>query len=220
MSNGVNAPYGLSPFQYLGGAPWDGKVRTYLIAPGLPISIFSGDPVTISSTGTGKISGTIYPYNPATSTTIAPVGVFVGCKYVVPGQTVANSTTSFSYWPSGQTLAPGTVALAMVVDDPFVVYKIQTDAAAGVLQTSLGLNFNITYTPGSGNAQSGSSVAALASGTSAATSTLPLKIVGTPVSDMRGAPTYSTASAPIPYNDVLCLINSHYYKLGTTATLG
>lgn len=230
MSNGINAPYGFSPYQYLGGAPWDGKVNTYFVLPGFSVSIFSGDPVAASAgveyAGT---SGYIVPWDQTLASTIPILGIFVGCKYIPAGAAGANSPISSPYWPASAQVAPNTPVVAMVVDDPYVIYKIQTDnSAAGVSILSNGLNSSIVFTPGTGNTATGSSVVALSAANVATTSTLAAKIVGAPVKNLNGYPGFAQSSSAGTlsnfgegsFNDVLVMINNHTLKAGTTANRG
>lgn len=214
MSNGVNSPYGLAPHHYLGGAPWDGKARTYTIATSFSASIFWGDPVTLSAgTAYPSTAGNIIPWNPATSTTIAPLGVFVGCKYIPAGQSLANAPTSFQYWQGGTQVAAGSPILAMVTDDPYIVYKIQTNGVFPIAQL-LNANYNIAFTPGTGNTTTGSSVATFDVGSLGSAVTLPLRPIGAPAIGLNNAG--PNLSGSVSYNDIFCVFNNHQFKTGTT----
>ena len=51
-----NTPYGLRPYAYMSGAPYNGAVRTYYVPVGNATALFLGDPVVLitnSSDGNG-----------------------------------------------------------------------------------------------------------------------------------------------------------------------
>jgi len=153
------APYGLRPINLIGGRPFSGSTRQIKIASGYAVNIFHGDIVKLVAAGVvEKDVGT---------TTATPVGVFMGCVYTDPG---SSQKTFRQYWPTGTVASD---AYAYVVDDPDVLFQIQGDAA--VAQTTLGSNFAIVQTAGS--TSTGNSKVALDASTTAATATLPLRLV-------------------------------------------
>ena len=65
-------PYGFRPVGLLGGGDWSNSIRHIKLTNSYGTSIFYGDAVKVVSTGTvEKDSGT---------TTMTPVGIFVGCS--------------------------------------------------------------------------------------------------------------------------------------------
>ena len=46
MAN-VNAPYGIRPYAYRSGAPYNGAVRTYYVPVGNGTALYFGDPVIL-----------------------------------------------------------------------------------------------------------------------------------------------------------------------------
>lgn len=140
MSN-TNAPFGLSPVRHLFG----GVIRPneYTIADGYNTALYMGDPVAV--TGTGRNIGI------ATASTGSVVtGVFQGCKYI----NALGDTVWSKYWPASQAIKSGTVAIAYVLDDPFVLYEIQSDVT-GIAEADIRLLTNLASA--TGNAGSGTS---------------------------------------------------------------
>jgi len=112
MAN-VNSPFGLRPVRHQSG----GEIRTneYSIASAYNTNIFHGDPIEM--TGTGK------NIQLAAAGNADNIGVFVGCRYV----NSQGEQKSSKYWPAS-TVATDIVAL--VYDDPFIVYEFQCDTLA------------------------------------------------------------------------------------------
>lgn len=116
----VNNPSGFKPVRHAFG----GVVRSsrYYIASGLASNIFLQDPVI--------------PVNTNKRINVAAAGnrlqgVFGGCSYVN-----AAGDTKFGYWPTGTTLKSGTVAEALVYDDPNILFEAQ--AVLVLAQTDIG----------------------------------------------------------------------------------
>lgn len=149
MAYGVNAPFGLRPISSITGGSWTEKVNEYYISSttangittGYANPIFTGDPVVFNTANTAPVNGvggylvtagTIAVYSPrytdnAPSTfAAAPIlGVFMGCEYYST-VTGTNNLIKSPYWPGGAQVIPGTPIKAYVIDDPEVVYDIQT----------------------------------------------------------------------------------------------
>lgn len=154
MAN-VNAPSGLKPTRHQTG----GQIRLsqYSIASGYGTSIFSGDPVV--QTGTGK--------NIAASAagTTNSIGVFAGVRYVdAQGRQIFAPA-----WPAG-TVA--TEIVALVYDDPDIVFEAQIDTIA---EADVGLLAD--WALGTGSLATGVSGAYVDSATKATTGTS-LRIIG------------------------------------------
>jgi hypothetical protein len=149
-------PYGLLPIRKIGSASNSTGLTSYKILNGYTTSIFYGDVVKLGSDGTiQKDTGT------ATAT---PLGVFMGCQYT-------DATMGFitrQYWPAS-TVA--TDAVALVCDDPDMVFKVQTNTS--VATTDVGLNAALVQTAGS----TATGKSAVAIGSLAATGTLPVRVI-------------------------------------------
>jgi hypothetical protein len=193
-------PYGLRAVNELGGLPYAGSTRTFLINPaGYNANIFNGSIVSVVSTGyielvttVGSSAGNIFP--------AGTVGVFVGCSFVnAQGQTMYSQ-----YYPANTT----GVVQALVIDDDRTVFQVQ--AAGTLTQAALGENaiLQTAQSTSTGSTTTGNSNTAISIST-AATSTYGLKIVGfvqSPFSTVGDA-----------YTDVLVKFNigSHAYNTGT-----
>ncbi len=157
MSFGVNAPEGFVPLTYQAAAPWTGKYNYYQIEPAYATSIGQGDLVCAGN------SGYIRKYLPADAiasknTGLAPIGVFLGCDYILPGsQTASNAVQNSPSWPANQTTRAGTPIMCRVSDDYDVIYTIQ---ASGVVNFS-SMNGNANFIDGVVDPVTGSSTASL-----------------------------------------------------------
>lgn len=112
MAN-TNAPHGLRAVKHMTG----GVVRTneYTIASAYNTNIFYGDQVEM--TGTGKNVAL------AAATNVDNIGMFAGCRYV----NAAGEQKFSKYWPA-DTVA--TEIVALVYDDPNIVFEAQCDTLA------------------------------------------------------------------------------------------
>ena len=125
-----DAAFGLRPSRMMGGAPYSGGQRRYRIASNTSGAIFQGDLLKQLTAGVvGRA---------AASSTVPVVGVFNGCQYTDPttgGQVYKN------YYP-GSIVADDIIAV--VIDDPNVVFSVQADDTFPV--ADLFGNFDIVYT--------------------------------------------------------------------------
>jgi hypothetical protein len=159
----VEAPYGLLPVNLIGGQVFAGSTRQIPIASGYNTSLFFGDVVTLTTTGTlVKETGT----NSAT-----PIGVFLGCSFTdsVYGKTFRQ------YYPAN-TVASDIVAY--VVDDPDTLFKVAVVSSGTTIGsvTRAAVGENTSLVQNAGNTATGNSRVA-ASQTTATTNTLPLRII-------------------------------------------
>lgn len=164
----VSAPYGLKPINLIGGQPYAGSTRMFKIASAYAANIFYGDVVKLvtagviqKETGTTTVSGN------------GVVGVFVGCTYTDP----STKQPRFSqYWPTG-TIASD--AQAYVVDDPDALFKVAT-VSSGTTVAYYGqalVGSNVALVQNSGNTNTGDSAVAIDGTSSAATASLPIRVV-------------------------------------------
>ena len=168
------SPYGLRAVNELGGLPYAGSTRTFLINPaGYAANIFNGSIVAVNSSGYLELVTT----NGDNSTPFpaGTVGVFVGCSYVnAQGQQIWSQ-----YYPSGTT----GVVTAEVIVDPNVTFQAQLDGS--VTQAALGANtfFAAAQSSSTGSTQTGNSNSALDA--TVQTTAAAFKIIGfaSPVSD-------------------------------------
>jgi len=175
-------PHGFRPIGLLGGGDWTSSVRHMKVTNSYGTSIFYGDVVKVVAAGTvEKDTGT---------TTMTPVGIFLGCSYTDPN----SSQPTYSQMWTASTSA--TDIMAYVCDDPNVVFQAQGDAS--LAQTALGNNVAVVQTAGSTSI--GHSKNAIDASTIATTKTLPVRIIG-----FVDGP---NSSAGDTYTDVLCKFNS------------
>ena len=195
-------PYGLRAVNELGGLPYAGSTRQFLINPaGYNTNIFNGSIVAVNTAGYLEIVTTVG----SSSTDVFPagtIGVFVGCSYVnAQGQVVYAQ-----FYPANTVAPAGTAITAYVIDDDRAVFQVQ---AAGTLgQTALGMNaiLNAVQSTSTGSTTTGNSNTAISISV-ASTATYAFKIVG--FVDMQGFSTVGDA-----YTDVLVKFNvgSHAYN--------
>lgn len=162
-------PYGLKPVNMIGGAPYSGGTRAIKIASGYGTNIFNGSVVMINGSGTLEIvttTGGVGDLFPA-----GTIGVFVGCQYTDAKMGFLHS----NYWPTGQVAAD---AVGFVVDDPNVVFQVQS--AGTISQTHLGQNIDLSagQTTSTGSTMTGNSTSAVDAGSAAvATTSVAFRIV-------------------------------------------
>ena len=193
------SPYGFKAVNELGGLPYAGSTRTFLIDPaGYNTNIFNGSIVAINSSGYINIVTT----NGDNSTPFpaGTIGVFVGCSYYnAQGQLIFSQ-----YYPANTT----GVVQAFVIDDDRAVFQVQADGSIG--QTGLGMNAILAavQSTSTGSTTNGNSNTAI-SATLAATSGYAFRIVGFVNS--------TTSQVGDAYTDVLVKFNpgSHSYSNAT-----
>jgi hypothetical protein len=201
----VQGAYGFIPVNLIGGRVFAGSTRMYPIASGYNTSIFFGDAVKPLNTGfIQKDTGT---------STMQPVGIFMGVQYVDPvyGLTFRQS------WTAGTVPQGAAAALAFVCDDPDAVFRIQADASMS--QSALFQNAGVTQ--GAGNATNGNSGVVLATATINTTNTLPLRIIGWAGNEVfpgtAGGQSCEVIAPGDAFPDVLVTWNSgtHFYRQST-----
>ena len=207
MAN-VDTPFGLRPIRHRNGAPYNGAVNPYYLRSDYAVATFIGDPViktgtsnlvAVSAAGVGDFDiGTLPTINKATAgATNRITGVIVGFA------PLPNDLTK-QYNPAS------TERVALVCDDPDVIFEIQSDGALSAAQVSL--NAVLIYTS-SGSTVSGLSGAELDSGTAtapAADATYQLMIQrasNTPGNDITAA-----------YCKVEVMISNHSEASGSTTS--
>tara|TARA_R100001086_G_scaffold237383_1_gene161398 strand:- start:29 stop:580 length:552 start_codon:yes stop_codon:yes gene_type:complete len=153
MAN-VDSPFGFVPSRHMSGSPI--RTNKYTITSGLAENIFNGDLVILTT------DGVITPHTAGEENNI---GVFAGVSY-----TASDGSYKYSeYWPSGTT---GTNIIAYVYDDPYIVFKVQSDGSPA--QTDIGSNAEVVA--GTGSTTTGQSAFELNS--SMASGTRTCKIIG------------------------------------------
>lgn len=150
-------PYGMKPVSLIGGRLFSGSTREIAITASYGTAIGFGDGVKLSSGYIVKDTGT---------TSMTPVGIFMGCSYIDAN---TKQLTFKQNWTAGNT---GTSPVAYVCDDPFALFQIQADGV--VAQANLGENASINQNAVSTD---GNSTNSLASASLANTTSFPLRVV-------------------------------------------
>jgi hypothetical protein len=198
------SPYGLRAVNELGGLPYAGSTRSFLIDPaGYNTNIFNGSIVAINTSGYINIVTT----NGDNSTPFpaGTIGVFVGCSFVnAQGQTMYSQ-----YYPANTASVNGSAITAYVIDDDRAVFQVQ--AAGTLAQTALGMNvfLNAVQSTSTGSTTTGNSNTAV-SISAAATSGYAFRVVG--FADVPGFSTVGDA-----FTDILVKFNpgAHSYSNAT-----
>ena len=190
MAN-VAEKYGLRPVRKLDGSPFINAQNRYRIASGYATAIYQGDLVK-PVTG-GGIERAV------ANTSDLVVGVFNGVFYTDP---TTQKPTYKNYYPGGVAAAD---IVANVIDDPYVVYSIDSDGAFAV--ADIFKNFAITN--GTGSTLTGISQVQLDYSVSGLTTS------GTVLQAIDISQDTQNSDAGSANVDVLVRINNHFYSQGT-----
>ena len=190
MAN-VAEKFGLRPVRKLDGSPFINAQNRYRIANNYGTAIYQGD--LVIPVATGGIQRAV------ANTSEAVLGVFNGVFYTDP---TTQKPTYSNYYP-GSIAADDIVA--NVIDDPSVVYKVDSDGAFAV--ADIFKNFAITNA--TGNTKTGISEVQLDYSVSGLTNS------GTVLQaiDISQDPQNNEAGAANV--DVLVRITKHFYDAGT-----
>ena len=198
------SPYGLKAVNELGGLPYAGSTRSFLIDPaGYNTNIYNGTIVYVNSsgylnivTGTGA-DGTTNSF-PGSGTLTGAVGVFVGCTYTnAQGQIIYSQ-----YYPANTASVQGSSITAYVIDDDRAVFQVQANGS--MAQTTLGNNVYLAnaQSTSTGSTTTGNSNVAVSS--SSVTTTAAFRIIGFVNS--------TTSQVGDAYTDLLVKFNPGYHS--------
>jgi len=200
------SPYGFRAVNELGGLPYAGSTRQFLIDPaGYNTNIFNGSIVRINTSGYLNIVTT--NGDDSTPFPAGTIGVFVGCSFVnAQGQTIYSQ-----YYPANTASVNGSAITAYVIDDDRAVFQVQS--AGTVTQAALGANvyLNAVQSTSTGSTTTGNSNTAVVAGSSAATTSgYAFRVVG-----FANVPGFSTVGDA--YTDILVKFNpgAHSYSNAT-----
>lgn len=196
MAN-ANTAFGLSPVEYLGGAPWNGQTRRYYIPSSDTNAYAIGDPVTLTgSADAAGVAGVVLA-TPGSGM----VGVIVGMGGLAYGGPSADPTNL------NTTVIPATKTKAYyvnVVDDPQVIFEVQEIGTGTALDAAaVGLNANLVAGTNSGFLSGW----LLTNTTEATTSTLDVKLLGL---------VQRSDNAFGAYAKWRVIMNNHVYRAGIT----
>ena len=188
----VSAPFGLQAINRIDGMPYAGAIRQIPVAAGFGTAIFDGDTVVINSDGylvksTSTDSGNI-------------VGVCMGGQYVnSSGQTVQGQ-----FIPALASTSTNP-ALAYVVDDPMVLFKVAVVTSGTTMGTAgrtvVGSNLPLVLNPG--NTATGNSAFAVTLTGAGTTATIPVRVIDV---------VPETATGADAFRELLVKINTHQYN--------
>ena len=208
------SPYGFRAVNELGGLPYAGSTRQFLINPaGYNTNIFNGSLVFVNTSGFLQIAtstGADDSTNgfPTGTANTGCIGVFVGCSYVnSQGQVIYAQ-----YYPANTVAPTGTAITAYVIDDDRAVFQVQS--AGSVTQAALGANvfLNAVQSTSTGSTTTGNSNTAVVAGSSAVTTTAAFRVVG--FVDMQGFSTVGDA-----FTDILVKFNPGYHSYSNAVGL-
>lgn len=168
MAN-ANTPYGLRPYAYRSGGPYNGAVRTYYVPVGNGTALYLGDPVQIvtnSSDGNGVQTAEIATAGGGTYV----LGAFMGISNNAGTATIPLLQSQTPYLPAS------TAAYIYVSDDPDLLYAIQEDSVGGAMVSGAS-GRNADLVAGSGSTYTSQSGWQLDSSTLQTTNTLQMRIV-------------------------------------------
>ena len=198
-------PYGLRAVNELGGLPYAGSTRQFLIDPaGYNTNIFNGSVVALNTSGFLNIVTT--NGDNSTAFPAGTIGIFVGCSYVnSQGQVIYAQ-----FYPANYAAPAGTAITAYVIDDDRAVFQVQS--AGIVTQAALGANvfLNAVQSTSTGSTTTGNSNTAVVAGSGAITTGGAFRVVG--FVDMQGFSTVGDA-----FTDILVKFNpgAHSYSNAT-----
>ena len=144
MAN-TSAPFGLRPVRNANGTPWTGKPGHYYLPTSDTHVVFIGDPVDVVGTSNTTevvcLGGTFPPgtLQTVTHATLADTNFVSGV--VVGFEAVTRDSTTYR--------EASTERVALVADDPDLIFEIQDDGATALTTSSVGLNAIIESGTGS-----------------------------------------------------------------------
>lgn len=144
----TSAPRGLKPISLLGGLPFAGSTREFLIKSGYSTAIFNGDVVGLANVASSTDDG--YLVREAVASEVNPIGVFLGCSYTDPS---TGQQTFRQYYPG--SIAASDIK-AVVTVNPFTLYEVQADDA--IAQTQLGMTADLVQTQAGSTATGNSGI--------------------------------------------------------------
>lgn len=135
MANPTGA-FGLRPVRYRSGADWNGKARPYLIPSGVTGDVFIGDPVDLAGTANSSLITVIGGEFAVGSLPTVDLATLADGNYMI-GVVVGFMPTSRDSAVYG---VGATDRVALVADDPDIVFQIRDDGATALGIASVGLN--------------------------------------------------------------------------------
>lgn len=160
MAN-TNAPFGLRPVRHANGTPWTGQARHYYIPSGDSTNYFIGDPVDIvGDSNDAEVFGQ-FPANTLSEIGLATLADGNKCIGAIVGFLPSNRDSTVYG-------AASTERVALVADDPDLIFEVQDDGGGTLSADTVGLNAILIS--GSGSTTTGLSGYAMDGGTGTAPS--------------------------------------------------
>ena len=205
-----DAPSGLRPVRFLSGAPWNGQTNMYLLDSGDGTATFVGDVVKLAG-GAGSagtiVNGIDVEGMPTIVQAAAGDTLLLG---VVAGFLPNTSNPSAVPYRLASTNR-----IALVVDDPFVIFEVQEDGVTGTL-IAADVGLNVDFIVGAGSTTTGQSGMEINSDGSLGTGTANLRILRlVPRPDNNLGTNATTASSDYTNGKFEVLINEHSFKSTT-----
>lgn len=202
MAN-VNAPRGLIPTKHLNGNPWNGKTTMYYLPATDGTAVFIGD--LVKTAGTSGAAGVV-----VAGQDVEGMMAITRITGGTTGQDIVGVVAGFLPDPTRLDLRhrlASTARIALVVDDPTVLFELQEDAdTTPIAAASVGLNAAVSTTAGS--ATTGLSGIEIDSSSVATTATLPVKIHGL---IKRPDNNLNTGGAGTDKAKFLVQLNTHFF---------
>jgi len=146
-----NTPFGFRPVGHLLGLDWSEKINWYVTASSDTQAIYKGDVVKlVTGSGGGASADGVYPLVAQCAAGDLIVGVAVAFQSNAP-LTPTTSLVGSGDNPHNMSYRPAsTVTYVGVVDDPFVIFEVQSDIGGAALAAiDIGSNMDILATAGS-----------------------------------------------------------------------
>lgn len=209
MAN-VDSPFGLRPLRHRNGAPYNGAANPYYIAASYGTALYVGDPVIKVAGGSNTAA--------VDAATVGSFGIgelpSIEKATAGDGNRITGVITGFAPNPANLTQhynPASTERVALVCDDPDVIFEIQADGA--IPAASMGLNAVLIYT------HSGSTTTGLSGVELDTTSDAPAADASNQLL-ILGASKRSDNDTTLTHAKVEVLINQHTQNQGTVGTLG
>jgi hypothetical protein len=207
MAN-VDSPSGLKPIRHKSGAPYNGAASPYWIDADYATALFIGDPVIKVAGGSNDAAVKVPGQGEFAIGTLPSIEKATAGD----GNRITGVIVGFSPLPTDLTKQynpASTERVALVCDDPDMVFEIQADGA--IPAANMGFNAAVVYTH-SGSTQTGLSGAELNSATDAADASQQLLILR--------AVNRVDNDTTLTHCKIEVLINQHTQSVGTVGTLG
>ena len=208
MAN-ADTPFGLRPIKHRNGAPYNGAANPYYLPASYGTAMFIGDPVIktgTSNTAAVKVPGVgSFPIGTMPEINKATAGDGNRITGVIVGFAALPTNLESKHNPAS------TERVALVCDDPDVIFEIQADGA--IPAASMGLNAVLIYT------HSGSTTTGLSGVELDTTSDAPAADASNQLLILR-AVNREDNDTTLTHAKVEVMINQHTENQGTVGTLG